>query len=51
MKDEECYECGCCECDGLCKILNEYINEIEECIVSDDKKWEYSCWNLHKDNE
>lgn len=49
MTNEECYYCGCCECDGYCKILNKYINEIEECTVSNEEKCEYSCWNLYKD--
>ena len=49
MSNEECYDCGCCENDGWCNVLNKYINEIEECDASEDEKWKHSCWNL--DNE
>lgn len=51
MSDESCYDCGCCECDGLCRVLNKYINEVEECTASEEDRWRYSDWNLHKEGE
>lgn len=51
MSDESCYDCGCCECDGLCRVLNKYINEVEECTASEEDRWQYSDWNLHKEGE
>lgn len=51
MRDEDCYECGCCDCMGLCEIHGKYINEVEECSISEEEKWRRSCWNLHTDEE
>lgn len=49
MSNEECYNCGCCDCMGYCEILNQSITEIEQCNVSEDEKWKHSCWNLYSD--
>lgn len=50
MNEQYCYDCGCCECDGWCVCNNAYINEITKCNISEEEKWENSCWNIHKDN-
>ena len=49
MNEQECYDCGCCEHDGWCNCNNAYINEIAECNISEEDKWEHSSWNIHKD--
>lgn len=49
MSDEQCYDCGCCRCDGVCNILGKYISEVEECEVSEEEKWAHSVWNIHNE--